>query len=359
MKYLKKIENEKIVVREKPYVIVSNKDLMQLKEILKILNKDVKMESCIAVPESTFKELEKANKLYKNLLLKRNRSEKLLKSAKSGFASLEDDIKEYAPEFHSKISGLIDEMNVVPLNDHNLKNFKLFSGLNKKLVTLTEQIKETIEDVKKEGLGKYVYCLIPSVESVNFGKIGLFEKDVYSTPFGGLSAIVSDLPIKDYRGLDFEENVNIHNKVIQNVMKEFTVIPLAFNQVWRNREMLEAFIKTAKKDMQQAFKKLEGKLEFGIKISKPNGFSYEENGLIEDLKNIRSCAESVKVGKKFKSDIILNAYYLISKDKKDDVSALVKDMESKYKGLKINFTGPWPPYNFVEIKVGGENVHSG
>jgi len=137
----------------------------------------------------------------------------------------------------------------------------------------------------------------------------------------------------------------------------FATIPLAYNQVWKNEGMLEDFIKTGRESVQEAFKKLDKMAEFGLKISKSNGTSYEENNLIEDLKEIGSNAASVKLGKKF-GDVILNAYYLIPENNLGRVSELVKGIQSKHENLKINFTGPWPPYNFVEINVGGKDVHT-
>ena len=49
--------------------------------------------------------------------------------------------------------------------------------------------------------------------------------------------------------------------------------------------------------------------------------------------------------------MILNAAFLVSRDREPDFDAKVKEIDTKYENLKFKYTGPWPPYNFVNIRL--------
>ncbi len=345
-----------VLIGEENYIIISNKDIEQFQEALDVLKKEITLAANYTlVPIEIFAELEKANKRYKNLLLKKEKAIQVLEGCESQFNSLKEDIEEYAPEVLDEFSGLMKRMEAVPLQELQTSKFNLLFKLNKSFAQLASQNMEEIERVKTEGLGRYVYCLIPSNEVMDFGEIGLFRKKVYTIPYGNISAVVSKLPLKDYRSFNFEENVKTHDRVIQHVMERFTVIPLAYNQTWKNEDLLETFVRGMEKDANNIFKKLEGKEEFGLKVLKNNG-TFKEDELITDLKELRNTTSSAKLGEKFNNEMVLNSFYLVSKERVKEFSDKVEEIKNKHNDLEIKLTGPWPPYNFVEIKIGGENV---
>ena len=50
--------------------------------------------------------------------------------------------------------------------------------------------------------------------------------------------------------------------------------------------------------------------------------------------------------------MILNAAFLIERDKTELFDQKVKELAEMYEGrLKLVFSGPWPPYNFVNIRL--------
>jgi len=76
--------------------------------------------------------------------------------------------------------------------------------------------------------GKYVYCIIEGNEGRNFGPIGIGKRgDVVSTlGFNDISAVISSSPVTKY--VIDPDNLVAHEKVIEEVMKDYTVLPLRF-----------------------------------------------------------------------------------------------------------------------------------
>ena len=48
---------------------------------------------------------------------------------------------------------------------------------------------------------------------------------------------------------------------------------------------------------------------------------------------------------------MIDAILLIDKQMKKELIQAVTDLQNQYPTLRIILTGPWSPYNFVEIKL--------
>ena len=56
-------------------------------------------------------------------------------------------------------------------------------------------------------------------------------------------------------------------------------------------------------------------------------------------------------GEGYLEKMILNAAFLVARDREADFDAKVKEIDARYENLKFKYTGPWPPYNFVNIRL--------
>jgi hypothetical protein len=54
--------------------------------------------------------------------------------------------------------------------------------------------------------------------------------------------------------------------------------------------------------------------------------------------------------------MIMNAAFLVSRDLENAFDAGVKSIASAHDKLTFKYTGPWPPYNFVNIRLKLERV---
>lgn len=205
--------------------------------------------------------------------------------------------------------------------------------------------------------GKYVYCIIPNNgKLVTFGNNGIANSnEVYTIPYKDISAVVSDSPIIEYQST--EENMKSHSEVINAVMKEHSVIPMAFGMVFKDKEVLLSVLEKSYDVIKKTLALLDNKVELGIKIilnkelmellddDKRNQFA---SYVYESLKG--KAVESVN-GNLFSDRLLLNASFLVEKNKIEEFSKEIDKM-GKMLTPKIQYTGPWPPYNFVKINIG-------
>ena len=55
--------------------------------------------------------------------------------------------------------------------------------------------------------------------------------------------------------------------------------------------------------------------------------------------------------------MIMNAAFLVARDLELAFDSRVKDIGQRYDKLTFKYTGPWPPYNFVNIRLKLERAH--
>jgi hypothetical protein len=49
--------------------------------------------------------------------------------------------------------------------------------------------------------------------------------------------------------------------------------------------------------------------------------------------------------------MIMNAAFLVQRDLEQAFDRRIKDIASHFDKLTFKYTGPWPPYNFVNIRL--------
>jgi Mg2+ and Co2+ transporter CorA len=251
------------------------------------------------------------------------------------------------------------------------------------------------EDANTVEEGKYVYCIIKSPNSREFGQIGIGEgtNPVYTVHFQELAAVVSDTPIRIYDPT--RENVLAHEFVNETVMREFTVIPMSFGTLFRTEEDIVELLKSTYQAFDDVLEKMKDKIEFGLKVlwdrekviatieeaneeirrlkdeinRNAQSSTYfarmqlgrlvesalEEagNGYVRDIHEaLKPAAVASRSNKPIGDRMILNAAFLVDRDRERAFDEAVKAISHKYEDLlTFKYTGPWPPYNFVNIKL--------
>jgi hypothetical protein len=241
--------------------------------------------------------------------------------------------------------------------------------------------------------GKYVYCIIEATDSLRFGTIGIGAKpsDVYTVHYKNLAAVVSDAPLEVLDST--RENVLAHERVNETVMREHTVIPMSFGTIFKTREDIVELLRSAAEAFGDVLNKMQNKLEFGLKVlwdrdqaiaevegedddigrlkkeisgqKGPTYFARMQYGRLVDaalqarseryvasiLEELRDVSVASRINKPIGDKMIMNAAFLISRDRESAFDAKVKSIASRFERLTFKYTGPWPPYNFVNIRL--------
>jgi len=67
---------------------------------------------------------------------------------------------------------------------------------------------------------------------------------------------------------------------------------------------------------------------------------------------LRSCCVASRDTQRIGHKMIMNAAFLVERKREAEFDAVVNKLAKKYgKRLKFKYTGPWPPYNFVNIRL--------
>lgn len=228
--------------------------------------------------------------------------------------------------------------------------------------TLAEQAK-----LEKAEEGKYVYGIIPyKNRERSFGSIGIENNRVYIINYKDIAAVVSDASVKDYPVT--EEYTRKHEKVASIVLKKCSVVPAAFGQVFKNQRILRTLMKKVYKTLKESMKLVDNKVELGVKailskeiaeaLDEKKKKQFEEKATEIYSKLNKNADESVK-GRLFSNRLILNSSFLVDKRKMKKFSNDIEMLSKKYKDMKISYSGPWPPYSFVYIKIGAKGIETG
>jgi hypothetical protein len=258
-----------------------------------------------------------------------------------------------------------------------------------------------VPDVRQEG--RYVYGIIQSREPVYFGRTGIGGSGemVYVVTHGDIAAVVSRTPVFIFDPT--RENALSHEHVIETVMKTHTIIPMSFGTVFRTDDDIKEVLRSIYPSVKDVLKQMAGKVEFGLKVT------WDRDRIIDELQReheeihrfhqeitrkhlqstyfarmqlgrmidkaleersgqyvrdiyetLREVCVASRDNKPIGDKMILNAAFLLEREREAEFDAAVNRIAKNF-GERLNFkyTGPWPPYNFVNIRLKLEPSSSG
>jgi hypothetical protein len=246
------------------------------------------------------------------------------------------------------------------------------------------------------AMGKYMYCIIHCPEPRQFTNRGIGERGdvVHTIAFDSLAAVVSDTPIVEYDSS--RRNMMAHTLVLEEVMREFTILPVRFGTVAPTAQAIqERVLKRRYGELNGLLHEMEGRVEMGLKA-----FWYEEvifREIVDENPPIRSLRDGLMgrppeetyydrirlgemveaaMGKKRDEDaekiltslrplvykthvnkvitdrMVLNAAFLMNRDREPEFDQVVQQLDAEMsRRLIFKYVGPVPPYNFVNIVV--------
>jgi hypothetical protein len=265
-------------------------------------------------------------------------------------------------------------------------------------VAVRKTTPEEIHAAADSGRGKYVYCVIQSADSRKFGAAGIGDNgsEIHTIHYRDLAAVVSDVPLGILDST--RENVLAHERVNEIVMRDHTVIPMSFGTIFKTRDDIVQLLRSAYDAFGDVLTKMRDKMEFGLKVlwdrdSVVKDIEDEDEGIhrlkneiasqkgstyfarmqygraidaalqlrserygSEILDRLRDVAVASRINKPIGDKMIMNAAFLVSRDQETAFDTRVKSIASEHDKLTFKYTGPWPPYNFVNIRLKLERV---
>jgi Mg2+ and Co2+ transporter CorA len=263
-----------------------------------------------------------------------------------------------------------------------------------------ERVRVPSSSRREDGTeGKYVYCVIRSEEPLSFGPLGLGPEpaEVHTIHFRDICAVVSNTPIVVQDPT--RENVLAHQRVNETVMQKHTVITMSFGTVFKTYDDIMELLRSAYDAFSDVLSKMQEKFEFGLKVlwdrdqiireiegededirrlkselSSQKGSTYfarmqygrlidaalqsrTERYVAEIFRSLRSVSVASRSNKPIGDRMIMNAAFLVSREMEQAFDARVKEIGQQYDKLTFKYTGPWPPYNFVNIRLKLERAH--
>jgi len=246
--------------------------------------------------------------------------------------------------------------------------------------------------------GKYIYCIIASDYDINLGPIGVGGRgDLVTTiGFDGLCMVVSDHPLSKF--VVNPENMLAHQKVLEEVMKEFTsVLPIRFGTIAATPDEIRNLLNRRYSEFMELLKQFENKVEFNVRGTWKNiGMIYKEidkehvdlqkiraeidilpdqeernlkiteagrlvelalvNKKEEDagkiIEDLRKSIFEYKHNKTSGDAMFMNTAFLVNSGREVEFDNIMADIGAKYQDRSdFVYTAPLPIFNFVDLKI--------
>lgn len=241
--------------------------------------------------------------------------------------------------------------------------------------------------------GLYVYCIVEEdlapeeLATLAAIKLPAGLGQVHALQSGGLLAVVS--ASSEMVLVPARANVLAHEHVIARIMEQHTVIPLSFGNIFRSEADFRLLLERLAPELRKIFPGLAQKIELGLKVfwqteafarelqefsaalpKRRKTGDYESRLQLgqaaarkleeragqlgeEVVAKLRPLAASSRVNPNVGESMVLNAAFLVEKKQEEAFDHAVEKLAGQYQDLlRFQYTGPWPSYNFINIKIG-------
>ncbi|KAB8139231.1 GvpL/GvpF family gas vesicle protein [Gracilibacillus oryzae] len=249
--------------------------------------------------------------------------------------------------------------------------------------------------IEEQEKGIYIFCAVQTDEKEEFAPI-LFdnqERFVFTIHYKDAAMVAAEVPMKIFH--PNKENLLMHQQLVSKVMADKdTVIPISFGNVFHSVEDVEVLLENLYPQFEKLFPAIKGKMELGLKVTgktdwlKSQVYANEKVGQLagqlrgktemagyydkiqlggatqeifssiireieEDIYTpLKGSAEAAKVNDPVGEKMLLNASFLVDREKEAEFDELVNAAHEKWQDkVDFKYSGPWPAYNFVNIRL--------
>lgn len=245
-----------------------------------------------------------------------------------------------------------------------------------------------------DELGRYLYCVVQPENASGLALKGIESRVVSLVADGDLGVLVSPSAVKRYR-LSRQYTL-AHEAVIEQAMAAGTVLPIQFGTVAETENaIIEKVLHERGDDLRRLMAQMHNRVEVGTKVFWVQERIYadivERNADIRALRDrlaglppsegyydrirlgemveaaltdrrqedaetvmaaLSPLADDTRRNDVYGEMMILNAAFLIARDRIVEFEAAVEAVDQKMGGLvTIKYVGPLPPFNFVDLVI--------
>ena len=249
-------------------------------------------------------------------------------------------------------------------------------------------------------MGKMIYAIISNtnqdkLNSLLSGMNSITGGKLDTVTFHEISAITCE--IERVELIANQTNAIAFAGIIENLEQHFTLIPMRYGSMLESIQTIHTMLERNYSEFQQNLQKVENQSEFGLKVfcdseilkeelkvksetnnnSNPKSdpeikksiyleymdkklkehrleemvLSYVDKVIAEFSEKLTHLNAVTKIKKRTTTTILIDAVFLLKKDKKENLVQTVNELQSQYPELNFTLTGPWPPYNFVDVNL--------
>lgn len=250
--------------------------------------------------------------------------------------------------------------------------------------------------------GRYIYAIVENWKSdhrpKSYGNTGIGGRgdEIYLIEYKDVGAFVSASPVVAYQ--ISRENAMTHERTIEAVMKDYTILPMQFSMIAESQSSVIALLEKSYDLFKAQLQRLDGKKELGLKgmfpetifqelLSKNEAIQKRKEELTrrgnpsqtdlieigkmveaalnnekeryreEILAELRPIAQETKVNPTTTDRMFLNAAFLVNDAQESELDKKVNEIADKNAGkFKLKYVGNLPPYNFLRLVITLDNV---
>jgi hypothetical protein len=249
--------------------------------------------------------------------------------------------------------------------------------------------------IRESATGWYLYGVVPAGGDVPEAAAVDPAHEVVTIESGGIAGVASQVSVDEFdeRTLPerlgdadwLEQKIRAHEQVLEAVLARTAVVPCRFCTVYRDEVDLKAFLAGHEAALTEALDRLAGRVELGVKAfaapqpapaagQAESGRAYlearrSEQRLREELAASRSqlaaelherllsaAEDGVALDLQSREasgrdeEMLFNGAYLVSN--RGPFERALDSVARERGELRLELTGPWPPYNFVPEELG-------
>ncbi|MGF0319807.1 GvpL/GvpF family gas vesicle protein [Nocardia fluminea] len=252
----------------------------------------------------------------------------------------------------------------------------------------------------------WLYAVTSSRDGVEqlSGLTGVAGEPVRTVAAGDLAAVLGSVPLEDFEeqplarhleDLDWlETTARKDDAVVSAVVRQGPVIPLRLATVFRDSDAVRRLLEERRDDFDAALTLVTGRTEWGVKAygdrtaltaavaeaaasgdaAVGTGTAYlarrraqlaardtVEHDAADRAERIHSrLVQHAAAGRRQaptdpavsgrRDWILLNGTYLVDDERTDEFAATVTTLGAEFPGIRLELTGPWPPYSFAGVE---------